>query len=230
MKVSEQMWPHKCEACGKEWETNDWNKPRPEFCGKDCEDKYNKKQREEQIKHRIKNIIPIKYQDIETDKQDLLLKSATKSLFITGDVGTGKTVFMASLAKEYIKQRKHVVWISYSRFIMALQNAYKNDVFYDSGYGGRSKRNPFDMAETKAMFQGYLFIDDLGAEKLTEYVRQITYYILNEREQNSLPTIITSNFSLDEINNSIDRRISSRICGMCEVLKFAGADKRLKKS
>ena len=79
-----------------------------------------------------------------------------------------------------------------------------------------------------AKFEGWLAIDDIGAEKLTEFVRQITYYILNEREQRELPTLITSNFSLMEIDEMIDSRISSRIAGMCEVIKLSGKDRRLK--
>jgi DNA replication protein DnaC len=51
--------------------------------------------------------------------------------------------------------------------------------------------------------------------------------IINYREQNKLQTIITSNFTLDEIDMYIDRRISSRIAGMCEVVRMSG-DKRLK--
>jgi len=41
-----------------------------------------------------------------------------------------------------------------------------------------------------------------------------------------MQTIITSNFTLDEIDMYIDRRISSRIAGMCEVVRMSG-DKRL---
>ena len=74
-----------------------------------------------------------------------------------------------------------------------------------------------------------LFLDDLGAEKLTDFVRQITYFILNEREQNELTTVITSNFSLKQLDEQIDQRISSRIAGMCEILKFTGDDRRIKK-
>jgi len=51
--------------------------------------------------------------------------------------------------------------------------------------------------------------------------------IINYREQNKLQTIITSNFTLDEIDKYIDRRISSRIAGMCEIIRMSG-DKRLK--
>ena len=73
-----------------------------------------------------------------------------------------------------------------------------------------------------------MIIDDIGAEKLTEFVRQTFYYIINEREQWLKKTIITSNYSLDELDEYIDGRISSRIAGMCEIVELGGKDRRVK--
>ena len=102
---------------------------------------------------------------------------------------------------------------------MELQNLYKSE-----------KESPYDRAEKIASFKGVLVIDDLGANKATEWVRQITYYIVNAREQEMLPIIITSNFSLEEIAEQIDSRISSRIAGMCKSIKLSGRDRRLDES
>jgi len=163
--------------------------------------------------------IPLRFLKIRTDKQSLLESSIDKSLFITGKAGTGKSVFMANLAvKRMTTKQGNIEWISYPAFIMKLQGAFQKD-----------RESPFDIAENIARHYGYLFIDDLGAEKLTDYVRQITYFIINEREQRVLPTVITSNFTLQEIAEQIDVRISSRIAGMCEVLKFTGVDQRIKR-
>jgi DNA replication protein DnaC len=191
------------------------------FCSPDCKTKFNSKQKEQKkvffADIEIKTQIPLKYHNIETDKTEILNMSINKNLFITGSVGTGKTVFAASIAKYYIKNGENVLWISYPNFIMQVQNKYsKND----------QSETAYDIAEKTAFYAGYLVIDDLGAEKLTDFVKQITYYILNTREQHCLRTIITSNFSLSDINDQIDERISSRILGMCDVLKFTGQDKR----
>ena len=74
-----------------------------------------------------------------------------------------------------------------------------------------------------------LILDDLGSEKITEYLRTTFYYIFNEREIWERPTIITSNLSLEELDNHLGARVSSRIAGSCEVLKFTGKDRRLEK-
>jgi DNA replication protein DnaC len=167
------------------------------------------------IKKDILSHIPKKYHHIDTDKNEILEENYGNSLFIWGDAGTGKTVFLASLAKKYICERKSIMWRSFPAMIFELQSCF-------------SKEENFDKAVKKiALFDGFLFLDDVGAEKLTEWVRQTMYYIINEREQRCLQTVITSNFSLSKIDEQIDSRISSRIAGMCKVIKFTGKDRRI---
>lgn len=168
------------------------------------------------IENEIKNVVPPKYIGIETDHNDL--SSNPGSLFISGNPGSGKTVLACSIAKKYIRDGEKVKFINFPAFIMRLQSAYKND-----------KDNPFAIAEEIAKFYGVLIIDDLGAEKLTDFVKQIIYFIVNEREQRVLTTIITSNFTLGELDSHIDSRISSRIAGMCKIVKMSGVDRRIKK-
>lgn len=178
--------------------------------------------RKKELVKRMNRIIPLKFRKLATDKEELLKKCKDKSVFCYGPAGTGKTVFITSLVRAYIRIEKRVCYLSYPAFIMKLRNSYRKERTGD-------RKTPWDIAEETASFTGILFLDDLGAEKTTDFVREITYFILNEREINLLTTIITSNFSLDELNDTIDPRISSRIAGMCEILKFTGKDRRIEK-
>lgn len=165
-------------------------------------------------------IIPRKFRDIECDKPGIVKQGIEQSMFITGTSGVGKTVLMAGIAKEILKAKeREVKWISYPGFIMELQSLFRKD----------DEVTPFDIAEETASFPGTLAIDDIGAEKITAFVQQITYYIINYREQEMLHTLITSNFSLQQIDEQIDTRISSRIGGMCKIVKLTGKDRRLEK-
>ncbi len=199
----------------------------------ECRDKYIIKKRE----MKIAQVVPPKFLNIETNKPQFdKYKDNPQSLFVWGKCGTGKTVFACSLAKAYITSGIRVRFISYPAFIMQIQSQFKSE-------GG----SPYSLAEEAALFpfslmaqrspnvvnqytgDGVLIIDDLGAEKLTDFCRQITYYILNERELYLRKTIITSNFSLAEIDAQIDPRVSSRIEGMSDkILHFTGSDLRLK--
>ena len=171
-----------------------------------------------QVYQKRLQIIPIKFRDIECDKTDLVKQGINQSLFITGGSGVGKTVLMAGVVKELLKDKGNKVkWISYPGFIMELQSMFRKE-------GGDT---PFELAESIATYPDTLCIDDMGAEKMTAFVQQITYYIINYREQEMLHTLITSNFSLQQIDEQIDERVSSRIGGMCKIVKLTGRDRRL---
>ena len=150
---------------------------------------------------------------------------------LTGKAGVGKTAALCLLVRDWLiesaKKSNSPVWgnhyswrfISFPEFIMEVQDSFRRR---------DGEQSAFDMlksiAETK-----HLIIDDLGAEKPTEYVRQATYYIINHREMHMLPTFITTNFSMDHLDQNLDSRISSRIAGMCEIIRFEGKDRRLEK-
>lgn len=72
-----------------------------------------------------------------------------------------------------------------------------------------------------------LILDDLGAEKITDWVRQAFYVVISCRERDELPTVITSNLSLGEIEARVgDDRITSRIGGSAKIVRIEGADGR----
>jgi DNA replication protein DnaC len=210
----------RCRECNKEFtvDRRTSNYDEVGFCSDICKQEQESRIYKEYIEKEV-NKLPLKYRALNTDKTELLKACIDKSLFIWGKPGTGKSVFMASLVKEYIKLRKPAKWFSFPGLIMDLRNSFKKtDV--DS---------PYDYAKEIALYNGVLCLDDLGAEKLTDFVREIMYYIINEREERILPTVITSNFSLGEIDEYIANRISSRIAGMCEILQFTGKDRRITK-
>ena len=209
-----------CIICDKEFEfeavpKERWDRPKRYFCSDKCEMIH-----EEKLYRKRLTIIPIKFRDIECDKPDIVKQGSEQSMFITGTAGVGKTVLMSGIIKEILKiKERKVEWLSYPGFIMELQSLFKKD----------NDITPFERAEEIASFPGTLAIDDIGAEKITAFVQQITYYIINYREQEMLHTLITSNFSLQQIDDQIDTRVSSRIGGMCKIVKLTGKDRRLEK-
>ena len=141
------------------------------------------------------------------------IKDINESLYLFGGAGSGKTFLASMILKELWKKNLGGMFLSYPEFIFSIQTDYEN------------KSNLVNEYKT---FSGCLVIDDFGAEKMTDFVRQVSYLLINYREQNRLQTVITSNFTLDEVDQFIDRRISSRIGGMCRIINMSG-DKRLKR-
>ncbi len=84
-----------------------------------------------------------------------------------------------------------------------------------------------------------LILDDLGAERITEWVGEQLFCLLNYRYNSQLQTIITTNYSTTELAERLTiynkqgqaddaqaQRILSRIYGMCERVYLGGKDWR----
>jgi len=74
-----------------------------------------------------------------------------------------------------------------------------------------------------------LVIDDLGKEKVSEWVEQTLYRIVDARYRENKALVITSNFSLSELEGRYDEvgpALVSRIAEMCEGAHLMGRDWR----
>jgi DNA replication protein DnaC len=132
------------------------------------------------------------------------------SLFFYGNTGTGKTYKSKQLALEFFNLYSQAS--GYFTTYIDLINEYKFSLG-KSALEGRKK-----IKEYKECF--LLIIDDLGTEKVTEFSCQTFFEILNYRVENFLPTIITSNLSLDELKTKYGERITRRIQDYCTLHHF----------
>lgn len=149
-----------------------------------------------------------------------------QGLFIYGPRGTGKTMLASIIANERLKQGKPVLFSSVPDLMGDLRATFH-------------KGNTEETLQSvkKAAF---LILDDLGAERMTEWVGEQLFAIINYRYNEQLPTIITSNYDKREIMERmsiIDRegkvvdsmqgkRIMSRVFGMCLPILLGGKDYR----
>ena len=141
-------------------------------------------------------------------------------IYIAGDTGVGKTHLIKCMANELINLN-HIV-----RFT----TSFSMHQDFAKSYSTKDldeKNNLLD----KYLNTEILFIDDLGTE-LRQYNITINYLyqVLNERKVKRLPTIITSNLTLDDIKDYYDERISSRIIDKDTAINvfIHGKDLRLK--
>lgn len=137
------------------------------------------------------------------------------SYYIYGGLGTGKTVIAAQLwlkaqQKKYLEASPgKIIFISVPEFFVELKATYSNP----------DKEELVVLA--KYSEAEFLVLDDLGAERSTEWVMSMLYLLINRRYENKLTTVITSNYDLDELGEKLgDYRIPSRIQRMCKILKL----------
>lgn len=74
-----------------------------------------------------------------------------------------------------------------------------------------------------------LVIDDLGSEFSTAFSQSVLYNILNERITAGLPVILSTNLTLEQIRETYNDRIASRILCGCTNYNFVGKDIRFLK-
>jgi DNA replication protein DnaC len=155
---------------------------------------------------------------IENFKGEL---SKIRPVFITGPVGCGKThLAIGYLANEIIEKG-----IDAGRFVRTV------DLFKEIRNTFQENRgeSEMDLLEKYGKVIPFLVIDDLGTEKMTDWVEQTLYDLIDRRYGECLETLITSNLSLDQLSAhyaSHGDRLASRIAGMGPIVKIQGPDHR----
>ena len=141
------------------------------------------------------------------------LKKVKRGVYLQGDVGRGKTHLACAIFNNYVGQGR-------LRFIVVDDLIRKIKASFSEGV-------EFNIASV--MEADLLVLDDLGAEKTTDFVEGELYNIINFRYTNKLPTIITSNIPWNDLQNKYEmngRRIASRISEMCGSFNLNGQDYR----
>lgn len=132
-----------------------------------------------------------------------------QGLLFYGGVGTGKTFAAACIANQLLNQRIPVIMTSFVKLLESMQGFSEDD----SVLIARLNRAKL------------LIIDDLGAERSTDYALEKVYDIVDSRYRAKLPIILTMNLSMTELKESTDiryTRIYDRIFEMCYPMQFKG--------
>ena len=162
-----------------------------------------------------------------------------RGVYIHGAVGSGKTV-LAAMVLEVLRLEEYIHPAVPSEYMVEGEKCEKGtwafflsvcnllgelrDTFSPQGHSTER--------EVIERYSGvrYLVLDDIGAEKVTDWTLQSLSIIVNNRYEYLKPTIFTSNYSLDQLAERLgDDRIPSRIFAMCYVHSMEGKDRRLGK-
>lgn len=163
----------------------------------------------------------------QTRKQINQALQERKGIFLHGQAGTGKTYILYSILKEFISingvsENESGLYSVNSNFQVVDMPTFSSKI---KSYVTREEDPEENIYPYKTCQN--LFIDDLGAEKMTDFLFENVYQIINYRYNNLLPCYITSNYSLKEVSEKINDRIASRIAEMCVVIKLEGDDRRI---
>lgn len=134
-----------------------------------------------------------------------------KGLFLHGNFGCGKTYLISALFNELAKSNVKSVIVYWPEYLRSLKSSYSS-----------SSNDEFKNKYNEVKYAKLLLIDDLGAEIVTPWSRdEILGTILQYRMQENLPTFITSNLDIKELEDHLSggskaekvksRRIMERI-------------------
>ena len=137
-----------------------------------------------------------------------------RGIWFVGDVGTGKTTLAMLVSKSAIEAGRSVAIYSLPRLLGLLREAMVSE----EGL----QRLVDDLSEVDL-----LHLDDLGAERATEWVLEQLYAIVNARYEEQRSLVITTNLEPHELVEQLGPRIVSRISEVCgEPVWMKGEDKR----
>ncbi len=143
-----------------------------------------------------------------------------QGLWLFGDTGTGKTTLAMLVSKAATEMGHSVAIYSLPKLLARIRRTYDEEVNGDS-YGAFFERlTSVDL----------LHIDDFGAEKRSDWVLEQLYALVNERYEDERSIMLTTNLTVDKLEDQIGARTVSRLTETCEQVPLFGADRRLDKA
>ncbi len=122
-------------------------------------------------------------------------------LVLKGGYGCGKTHLAAAIANERLGRGQPVLFVVVPDLLDHLRATFSptSRATYDDRFEG-IRTTPF------------LILDDLGAQAPTAWAQEKLFQLLNYRYNADLPTVITTNRELEEIEPRVRSRLADRLC------------------
>ncbi|HEY4778330.1 MAG TPA: ATP-binding protein [Solirubrobacterales bacterium] len=143
---------------------------------------------------------------------------AGRGLWLMGDTGTGKTTLAMLVSKAVLEANRSVAIYSLPKLLARIRRTY------DSEPGGDSYLSFFERLTSVDL----LHIDDLGAEKRSDWVLEQLYALVNERYEAQRSMLVTTNLDQQQLEEQIGPRTVSRLVEICgDPLPLFGPDRRV---
>ena len=140
---------------------------------------------------------------------------AGRGLWFMGPVGTGKTTLAMLVSRAASDAGRSVAIYSLPRLLNEIRDTH------------RAERSHVDLLDRLTAVD-LLHIDDVGAQRTTDWVLEELYSIVNARYEDRRSIVITTNIlDREALCEQITPRTVSRLTEMCDELPLLGHDHRM---
>jgi DNA replication protein DnaC len=137
-----------------------------------------------------------------------------RGLWLMGPVGTGKTTLAMLVSQAALKAGRSVAIYSLPRLLNEIRDVH------------RAERSHVDLLDRLTAVD-LLHIDDVGAERTTDWVLEELYSIVNARYEDERSMVITTNIlDREALCEQITERTVSRLTEICDEIPVLGHDRR----
>jgi DNA replication protein DnaC len=140
---------------------------------------------------------------------------AGRGLWFYGTVGTGKTTLAMLVSRAALDAGRSVAIYSLPRLLAEIRATFETD----------SEGSYVDFLDRLAAVD-LLHVDDVGAERTSDWVLEQLYAIVNARYEDERSVTITTNLERDDLVEQIKERTVSRLEEMCTLVPLYGEDAR----
>jgi DNA replication protein DnaC len=146
-----------------------------------------------------------------------------KSLMLYGGSGRGKTHLGVAVLKGLVKKGVPCLFVDFHELLLEIRNSY-DEISQTSEH---QILQPLMKTEV-------LLLDDLGSRRMTEWMQDTVFHIINLRYNQKKSLIITTNLGLESqktsqqetLQDRLGYRVVSRLYEMCTTLELDGPDYR----
>ena len=138
-------------------------------------------------------------------------------MILWGEVGTGKSYLAGCIANALMEKEISVCMTNFALILNDLAASFK-------------ERNEYI---SRLCSFPLLILDDFGMERGTEYGLEQVYNVIDSRYRSGKPLIVTTNLTLEELQNPEDTahaRIYDRLTEMCTPVCITGENFRKAKA
>ena len=141
------------------------------------------------------------------------------ALILWGEPGNGKSLLAACVNNEVRKLGHSTIFVSMPDLLKKIKNTFNS--------GNKESEAEILGALDKCKL---LIIDDLGAEKTSDWVEELIFTIIDNRYRKKKPILITSNLDPRMLSQKIGSRSTDRILEMCIEIKNEASSFRTQKA